>query len=170
MPLVQSTLSNALLQIFTQAPLPADTTAAGQAWANAYHSYASAATAGPTTPLPPALLAAKTTLATNIKSAFDAARAAGLAGLAVVVAQLDAAFVQFWLTPPVAFAGPGFTGVVTVAPPGVLSGTLTTAFAPSSTAAPAATAIASALDLWTKTVIVTNQPTAPGPPVPTPLS
>lgn len=169
MPLVASTLTNALKALFSQEPFPADTTAAGAKWADAYHSYGSAALAGATTPVPPVLLGKKTALASALKGAFDAAGSAGMGGLAVVVGQLDTAFVAFWTG--VAFAAPGIAGVVSVVPPGVLSGTLTAAFnagaSASATADSQASLIATALDAWTHTVTVINTPVSPpGPPLP----
>ena len=80
------------------------------------------------------------------------------------------------LAPPVAFAlpptgPPTMTGVVSAAPPGVLTGALGARFlagvAQQASAAQQAQALAAVLDGWTRTVLVINTPvTPPGPPLP----
>ena len=156
---------------------PADDAAAGRRWAEIYRAYASGATAGPTAPLATSLQAAEATLAGALAAAFVAARAAASASLATLTPRLDAAFVGFWLAPPVALvappppAAPTVIGVVTVAPPLVLSSGLAAllgaAGARDATAARQANAIAAVLDGWTRTVLVVNTPPGPtAPPVP----
>lgn len=191
MPLNKDLLSNGFKDLFEgtdpsqpgKKVFPPDTVEAGKKWAAIYKKYAEGAQAGTTTPLPPSLTAAQATLAGALASGFSAAKAApppaAIAGLA---AAMDLAFVAFWLTPPVAFAAPPppapptMAGVVTLAPPGVLTaaliGLFTSGAADKKTAAQQADAIATLLDSWTKTVMVVNTPiTPPGPPLPpAPLS
>jgi hypothetical protein len=153
---------------------PAGDAEAGQRWAEIYRAYAGAALAGPTAPVADSLQGAEARLAGALAAAFTAARAAGAASLATLTPLADAAFVSFWLGPPVAFvtppppAAPAVVGVVTAAPPGVLSpglsAVLGTAGAKDATAAQQATSIAAVLDRWTRTVLVLNTP--PGPPAP----
>ena len=170
MPLSTTSLENDLAALLGTDGNPGSAADAGDAWAKAYSGYASAATAGPTVPLTPSLQAAETTLAGSLRSAFEAAQAAGPGGQAVVLSAFDAAFVAFWLTPPVAFATPPVTGVVTLAPPGVLAGALASVLAAGMGGAGAddqAAALASALHAWTGTVMVVNTtPAGPQPPVP----
>jgi hypothetical protein len=178
MPLNPSTLAQSLQDLFEgENGFPADEAAAGQRWATLYRQYAANAQAGATRPLAPSLTAAEATLGNALGSAFAAAKAAKLTGLAVLTPLLDTAFVAFWFAPPVAFANPpppappAMTGVVSLAPPGVLAGLLTAAFAaggaPGVTSTQQAQAIATALDTWTKQVQVINTPvTPPGPPLP----
>jgi hypothetical protein len=180
MPLKVSDLSDALRELFEDADgYPADDTAAGRRLAEAYKDYAAAAVAGPTAPVALPLTAAEATLAGAIATGFTAAKNAGLGGLAALLPLLDAAFVKFWLTPPVAFVipipPPVVAGVVTIAPPGVLSAGLAGPLAAGAnlgvTAAQQAQLLAAVLDTWTRTVIVTNTPvTPPGPPVTVPLT
>lgn len=107
----------------------------------------------------------------NLAGAVGTAAAATNAQMPpALLPSIDAAFVTFWTG--MAFAGPGFAGLVTLVPPSVLAGALATIFAegnppsgPAPTADAQAQAIAGALDAWTKTVTVTNTPTEPGPPV-----
>jgi hypothetical protein len=165
--LAASALDARLLALFTTAPLPDTTSAAGERWAAAYAGYAGLATAGPALPSAASLSAAEETLAGALAAAFDAATAAGPAGLPTVTALMAAAFAGFWLLPPVQFASPGITGVVTAAAPATLSDDLAAAFTAgqggSATAAAQATRIAGVLHAWTLTVAVTNA--TPGGPV-----
>lgn len=186
MPLNKTLLSNRLKDIFEgndpaqpgEIVFPPDETEAGKKWAEAYKKYAEGAQAGATTPLPPSLTAAQTALAGALAAGFTAAKGApppaAISGLA---SAMDLAFVAFWMAPPIAFAAPPppapptMAGVVTVAPPGVLSAALialfTSGVADKKTAAQQADAIATLLDTWTKTVMVVNTPiTPPGPPLP----
>ncbi|TAK02329.1 MAG: hypothetical protein EPO39_13480 [Candidatus Manganitrophaceae bacterium] len=190
MPLNKSPLSGSLKDLFEgkdpaqpgQTVFPPNPTEAGKKWAEAYKKYAEGAQAGATQPLAPSLTAAQATLAGALASGFSAAKAApppaAIAGLA---AAMDLAFVAFWMTPPVAFAPPPpapptMAGVVSLAPPGVLTASLISLFtsgtADKKTAAQQADSIATLLDSWTKTVMVINTPvTPPGPPLPpAPLS
>jgi hypothetical protein len=180
MPLKVAGLRDALQKLFEDADdYPADDTAAGQRLANAYKTYAADAVAGATAPVALQLTAAETILAGALAAGFTAAKNAGPGGLAALLPLLDTAFVSFWLTPPVTFLvpipPPTIAGVVTVAPPGVLSAGLAGPFASgasqNATAAQQAQLLAAVLDIWTRTVIVTNTPvTPPGPPVTVPLA
>lgn len=169
MPLSKPSLQNGLAELLGD-DMPASAEEAGKAWAGVYRGYAAGATAGPTVPLAPALQSAESTLANSLRGAFESGQAAGPGGAATVLPLLDAAFVAFWLTPPLAFATPPVTGVVTVAPPGVLAGALASVLAAGLAGADAnaqAAALASALDTWTRTVMVVNTtPAGPQPPVP----
>jgi hypothetical protein len=171
MPLVVATLSDALREVFTG--FPESASAAAEQIAGAYGDYAGGAIAGPTAPVSVAVDAAVPRLSAAVANAFTGS---GPAGAAAVAAALDIAFVAFWLGPPpmpfLPSAGPPTpAGVVTLAPPGVLStalaGVLTAGVATRATADAQASAIAAALDVWTRTVMVTNTP--PGPP-PVPLA
>lgn len=175
MPLVSTGLTQSLSDLFSGSPgYPADAGQAARAIAAAYKSYAANALAGTTTPVALSLEGAQSTLEASLASAFQGAQAAGAAGLSALAAALDAAFVAFWLTPPVAFAAPPITGVVTMATPGLLqslfsalfeSGVSTQASAPRQ-----ASSLANLLDTWTRTVVVTNVPPPPAVPVPAPLT
>ena len=169
MPLSSAPLKDGLAKLLGPEP-PGSAEDAGMAWAGAYRGYAAKATAAPTVPLAPALLAAETTLAGALKDAFEAGQAAGPGGAAAVVPLLDQAFVAFWLTPPLAFAAPPVAGLVSAAPPGVLAGALAGALAAGLAGAGAdaqAATLAAALDAWTRTVMVVNTtPAGPQPPVP----
>lgn len=171
MALILGELSDALTDLFEgSSGYPEDETEAGQRWADTYREYAGSALAGPTSPLSSALTLAGNTLAGTLAGAFAAAKAGG--GIPALTLALDSAFVAFWFSPPMAFEqGTTMAGVVTVAPPGVLSGGLTAAFAaglaPASDAPAQATLIAGVLDAWTRTVMVVNTPLSPpGPPLP----
>jgi hypothetical protein len=171
-PLSPTPLENDLASLLRGDAQPGSAAEAGKAWAAAYGGYAASATAGPTLPLAPTLKAAELALAQALGNAFDAAQQAGAAGTATVLPALDSAFVAFWLAPPVAFAGPAVTGLVTVAPPAVLAGAIATVLAAGMGGAAAdqqATALATALDTWTRTVMVVNT-TAAGPQPPVPLT
>jgi hypothetical protein len=177
MPLSSAALAGALEDLFEgEGGYPADETAAGQRWADAYRAYASNAVAGATMPLGASLTGARRTLASALAGGFRAAKAAGPAGVAALAAAMDGAFVAFWLAPPIAFAipptgPPTMTGIVSVAPPGVLTAALSARFlagvAQQASTAQQAQALAAALDGWTRTVLVVNTPvTPPGPPLP----
>ena len=175
MPLVSTGLTHSLTELFSGNPgYPADADAAASAIAAAYKGYAANALAGVTTPLSPSLAGAQTTLETSLASAFRSAQAAGNAGLSALAAALDAAFVAFWLTPPVAFAAPPIAGVVTTALPGQMQSLFTALFqngvASQASAASQASSLASVLDTWTRTVVVTNTPPPPATPVLAPLT
>ncbi|MBI3803958.1 MAG: hypothetical protein HY282_09390 [Nitrospirae bacterium] len=191
MPLNKNLLSDGFKDLFEgkdpaapgETRFPPDPTEAGKKWAAVYRSYAEGAQAGVTRPVAAILSAAQNMLAIALAAGFSSAQAApppaAIAGLAVA---MDLAFVAFWLAPPVALAAPlppappTMAGIVSLAPPGVLSISLIALFAagPSQkkTAAQQADAIATLLDGWTKTVMVINTPiTPPGPPLPpVPLS
>lgn len=177
MPLSSASLASTLEDLFEGAGgHPASETAAGQRWAEAYRSYAGSALAGTTVPLAPSLASAEQTLASTLAGGFATAKTAGPGGVATLATVMDGAFVAFWLAPPVAFAipptgPPTMTGIVSLAPPGVLSGPLGALFlagvAQQASAAQQAQALATTLDAWTRTVLVINTPlTPPGPPLP----
>jgi hypothetical protein len=170
MPLNSGLLETDLRNVFEGSPAhPSSASAAGAEWARAYAGYAAGAIAGTALPLTPALVAAEQTLAGKLGTAFGGSQPA-----ASVAASIDAAVVSFWLAPPVVFQLlPSITGVVTLAVPGVLTGSLTAAFLEGQQSARSAgeqaRVVARALDLWTRTVQVTNTVTPPGavqPPVP----
>jgi hypothetical protein len=177
MPLSSAALASALEDLFQgEGGFPADEAEAGRRWAGAYRGYAGQAQAGATVPLHLPLMGAERSLAGTLAGGFTAAKAAGPGGVAALAAVMDRAFVAFWLAPPVAFAipptgPPTMTGVVSAAPPGVLTGALSALFlagvAQQAGAAQQAQALAAALDAWTRTVLVINTPvTPPGPPLP----
>ena len=177
MPLRSTALASALEDLFEGAGgHPADEAEAGQRWAAAYRSYAADAVAGTTAPLNASLRGAEQILAGTLAGGFAVAKAAGPGGATALAAIMDAAFVAFWLAPPVAFAipptgPPTMTGVVFAAPPGMLANGLGILFlagvAQQAAAAQQARALAAALDGWTRTVLVINTPvTPPGPPLP----
>ena len=169
MTLSKSSLHDGLAKLLGS-DMPASAKAAGLDWAKTYRGYGAKATAATTAPLAPALASAETELAKALRGAFEAGQAAGPGGAAVVAPLLDAAFVAFWLTPPLGFAAPPVTGLVTVAPPGVLGGAFGAVLAAGlggASAGQQAAALATALDTWTRTVTVTNTtPAGPQPPVP----
>jgi hypothetical protein len=177
MALSSASLAGALGDLFEGAGgYPAGEADAGQRWAEAYRSYAAKAVAGTTAPVNVALTGAEQTLARALAGGFTTAKAAGPGGVAALAAVLDGAFVAFWLAPPVAFAipptgPPTMTGIVSVAPPGVLATALGALFlagvAQQASAAQQARALATVLDAWTRTVLVINTPVIPpGPPLP----
>ena len=177
MPLSSASLASALEDLFAGAGgHPVSETEAGERWAKAYRSYAAKALAGTTAPLNASLTAAEPILAGTLAGGFTTAKAAGAGGVAALAAVMDGAFVAFWLAPPVAFAipatgPPAMTGIVSLAPPGVLASALSALFlagvAQQASAAQQAQALAAALDAWTRTVLVINTPvTPPGPPLP----
>lgn len=174
MALDRAALADTLKDLFEgTAGHPVSDAEAGRRWAELYRAYASHATAGPTVPLAASLQAAEATLGEALAAAFIAARTASAAA-ATLTPLVDAAFVSFWLSPPVAFVAPpppaipAAVGMVTVAPPGVLSpglaGVLGAPGAKDATAAQQASSIATVLDGWTRTVLVVNTP--PGPSAP----
>ncbi len=145
--------------------------------ADIYRTYATNAAAATTQPVAALLATAGNTLASALADAFAVAKNAGPSGVAALGLAMDKAFVAFWMKPvPMAFAfpitgTPTIAGVVTVAPPGVLSLGLTSLFlagaAGGPTASQQAQAMATILDSWTRTVTVVNTPvTPPGPPTP----
>jgi hypothetical protein len=177
MTLVASKLQNPLRDLFEGTNgFPSSQDDAAADLAAIYRTYAADAAAATTQPLGAALTAARTTLSAALAAAFAAAKEAGPSGVATLGGAMDAAFVAFWLTPPMAFAFPAtgtatIAGVVTAAVPGVLGPALTSLFlagaAGGPTAAQQAQAMAAVLDAWTRTVLVVNTPiTPPGPPTP----
>jgi hypothetical protein len=155
---------------------PKDTAEAGQKWAALYREYAQGAQAGATFPVAPALAAAETALAKDLGNAFKSAQDAGIAGIAVLLPLLDAAFLKFWATPipfvaPPPPAPPSMAGVVTPPVPATLAtlmaAVLPAGLAPGASPSSQANAVSAALDAWTKSVTVVNTPvTPPGPPLP----
>jgi hypothetical protein len=173
MPLDPSKLASDLTDLFSGKPsFPAGHLEAGQKWAEIYRKYASSALAATTAPVDAVLTKAADVLGSALGAAFAAATAAGPAGGATLLPLMDAAFVAFWAT-PIPFASPPppapplIVGVVKAPPSGSLSGGMSTALAagllPGALASLQGTAVAGALDSWTKTVSVTNT-AAPAPP------
>lgn len=176
MPLNGAALAGTLQDLFEgERGYPANGAEAGQRWAGAYRSYAAQALAGTTRPLSVSLAGAEQTLANALAGAFTTAKAAGPGGVAALATAMDGGFVAFWMT-PIAFSipptgPPTMTGVVSVAPPGVLANALNALFlagvAQQAGTAQQAQALATILDGWTRTVLVVNTPvTPPGPPLP----
>ena len=155
MALSPSTLSSGIQAI--TAAFPADAAAAGSAWADAYAAYAASAQS-PMGGIPVTLVAAKATLATALAGAFSGVVPATTA------AAMATAFVAFWLTPPVVFVGTP-PGAVTVAIPGALAAALVAAWAANTagklSVSDSADSIATAIDAWTRTVIVTHPTPVP---------
>jgi len=155
-PLVVVTLGNAL-----EAAFAAHSDSAAQVandMATAYDSYCKAALAGG---IPPLLTpAAKSALMGMLLGAIESGN-----GTPAQMGQAWAAGIQmYWMSPPILFTAPPIVGTVTAMPgaasvPGAISGVLSN---PLNTAATAAQGIAAALDVATKTVLVTF--TAPPPP------
>ena len=172
MPLVKAQLANAFTDLFQGSAFPENETEAGQKWAEIYRSYAENALAATTTPVAPSLMLAEGILATVLAGAFTSAKAAPAASaVAALSATLDTAFVSFWMAPPVAFVAGPITGVVSLAPPGVLSSLLSALFIAGAnqdkSASDQANDLSTALDTWTRTVMVINTtPVGPQPPVP----
>jgi hypothetical protein len=174
-PLLSTGLAQDLEQLFSGTPsYPADHGEAARGFAAAYAAYAAGALAAPTVPVSLSLEAAEPTLAQSIESAFRSAASAG--DVNALAAALDTAFVAFWLSPPVQFLPPGppvVTGLVTLAPPSVLTPLLSALLGAGVTsrasAGSQANSLASVLDGWTRTVIVTNTPVT-GTPVTVPLT
>lgn len=154
MPLNAIKLRDALTNLFQTGV--ATYPGAASRWADAYKDYAEDARSSfgvSPTPLDPQALA----LAGILSTAF--------AALTDPSAQMETAFISFWLTPPAVFGA----GVVTVAPAG-LGALLHSTFAQNlsvDTPELAAENIAGVLDSWTKMVQVTT-PT-PGGPVTAPI-
>lgn len=139
-------------------PFPASATAAGEKWADIYADYAGGAQscAG----VPATLAAAKETL----RAALGAAFASGV-DPATTASMMASAFTAFWLAPPVAFVGTSPGVVTAVGGTAVLSAGFVTTWAANvaaqATASQAAAALATLLDVFTKTVVVTHSaPTA----------
>ena len=145
MALLVQTLADGLASVFAAS---SDFAEAASSWADAYSTYAQAATAGVAIPVFTGL--EEGLLASNLAAAF----AAGVASEgSTTLAAMEVAFQAYWLVPPVVFGA----GVVTVAPPGLAA--LLTAAIPAllvaTTSAMAAGIFATAIDAWTHTVIVT---------------
>lgn len=152
MALVQAALAGRLIGIFSQ---PGDNAAAKAAeWASAYNSYALPAMAGVL--LPTFLGIEQAAFLANILPVFNNPNSTS----AQFANALASAVEAFWLLPPVLFAGPAVAGAVTSFPGkaplvaqliGILSNQYQQAAQP-------AQQIASALDVATRTVIVTFAP------------
>jgi hypothetical protein len=176
MALAKSKLQDPLTDLFKGTNgFPSNEDVAAADLADIYRTYATDAAAVKTQPVAALLTTASNALASALAGAFKVAKDAGPPGVAALGLAMDDAFVAFWMKPvPMlfAFAGPPVIGgVVTVAPPGVLSLGLTALFlagaAGGPTAAQQAQAMATILDAWTRTVTVVNTPiTPPGPATP----
>ncbi len=151
-------LTQAFTSFFTnQNAMPATVEVAGARWASIYGAYASNAQAGDppvTVPVSGAVDVAADALSTALASAFRTSK-----GASDFVSAVATAFSTFW--PSVAFVGAGATG--TAKSPIELTSALETFISdgnpdadPPPTGIEQAGRIASALDAWTKTVLVTN--------------
>jgi hypothetical protein len=179
MALAQTALKSPLAALFSgTGGYPADASAAATAWANAYAGYAAAATAVLTVPVPADVTTAAGALAGKLGVAFVHALAAGPPYFTTLVTDMVSAFSAFW--PPVKFVSPPgappAVGVAVGPLPAALTAALTgffTAGNPPSGPRPSgdsqATSLASVLDTWTRTVLVTNTP-ATGTPSIAPLT
>jgi hypothetical protein len=118
--LAKATLEQSFAKLFVGNPAyPATIPAAAQKWAQLYGAYARTAQAGPTLPTAALVDAQVLILTTAFGNAFTAARAAGSGYKPALVTALGAALTAFW--PPIAFVGPGATGVATSPPPAALN-------------------------------------------------
>ena len=179
MALVPSTLGSPLAALFSgTGGYPANAGAAATAWANAYAGYAASATAVLTVPVPADVTTAAGALATTLGNAFVHALTAGPPYYTTLVTDMVSAFSAFW--PPVKFVSPPgappAVGVAAPPLPGALTDALTGFFVagnPPSGPRPSgdsqATNLATLLDAWTRTVLVTNTP-ATGTPSTAPLT
>jgi hypothetical protein len=174
MPLSQDALRSPLAALFNgTGGYPADAHAAATAWANAYGGYAASATAVATLPVPADVATATTNLATSLGNAFINALGASPPYYPTLVTAMVTAFGVFW--PPVHFLGPGVVGVAVSPPPLALTNALTAFFVAgnASGSRPSgdsqASSLATVLDVWTKTILVTNTP-ATGTPSTVPLA
>lgn len=152
MALVQAALAGRLTGIFSQ---PGDNAAAKAAeWASAYQSYALPAMAGVL--LPTFLGVEQAAFLGNISPVFNNPNGT----VAQFANALASAVEAFWLLPPVLFAGPAVAGAVTAFPGKAaliaqLIGILNNQYQDAGTPAQQ---IATALDVATRTVIVTFAP------------
>lgn len=151
-------LANALLKL-SSAPV-SDVQEMGKRWATAYRSYALDARSPLQSP-PTITGAAQRLLGIGMAQAF---RAPSPPAVAAAMAQ---ALTAFWLAPPIAFPN-AFPGVVTLVPgavalPQALVSAWAANFASRASNEGATKAVATVLDAFTRTVIVTHATT----PVPT---
>lgn len=162
MPLVVASLTAELKTIFES--MPTDGMLAASKLAGAYDKYCKTALAGG---IPPVFTGAEKPA---LEGSLAGVLAAG-AGSAAQVAQAWSMGIQaYWVVPPVPFMAPPITGVVTVMPgaaiviPAITGVLLNT----KNTADSAAQGLAAALDVATKTVLVTfaTPPPPAGPPPP----
>jgi hypothetical protein len=160
--LIQSKLQRALASAWRQ-PTDSCAVAAGRV-AAAYASYASAATScAGGTPLPASILAAQQ----KLRVALIAAYASSGFNETVMIQRFATACSMFWSAPPIAFVGAATPGIVTaaLAPPlyAALQGAISNLTAlcrqiPGPSADYAAQLWSSALDSWTRTVLVVHSP------------
>jgi hypothetical protein len=135
---------------------PGSPTEAGQAWGSAYATYAANATFSGAPPVALTGTAALQSILGTGFAAYDASAAA---------AAFQSGCTAFWIAPPVQFSLPGAAIVTAVG--GALAGPLADAWAAARdgrlSRSEAASRIASALDAFTRSVIVTwtHPPTAP---------
>jgi hypothetical protein len=163
MPLNKDALGQSLRDLFSGVgAYPVDAAHAGARWASVYAAYAKNAVAGITAPVASTIDTSAGPLGTSLASAFTSAQAAGAGFLTALVSGMVSAFSAFWS--PVQFVG-GAIGVAASPPPAALTTALTsflTAGNPPSGPKPSgdsqANSLASILDTWTKTVLVTNTP------------
>jgi hypothetical protein len=160
MPLTKSTLAQDLEGIFNAKP--ASAADAATKWANAYQSYASAA------------LSSASSLPITAPANFGILLGAFTAGLSALTSVTAAALISqgilaYWQA--MAWVGPASAGSTAFPGNASLSGALSATFADLSdkSAADKANEIAQAFDAGAKTVIVSEVPFAPGPPIVGPI-
>ena len=163
MPLQPSLLQETLRSTFSKTRQTAAD--AARQIAQGYTDYAQAGMAGPASPI--LLLASTAALQATLLQALSNARSATASQF---VQALSAGVLTFWTSPPVAFAGPGATGIATSIPgsstiPAALLPTLSN---PRSSLDQTAAQMASALHTATLTLIVLVA-IPPAPPVPMPF-
>ncbi len=147
------TLKQGLVQVMKN---PArDYVTAAQQWAQAYGSYASAAQSPLGVATPASIQAAQQVLQAALVPVFATSRV-----LPQTCAQMAQAFTAFWMTPPIVFVGTP-PGAVTVVPgaaalPAALASAFGVNFASRAQVDQAAQQLATALDAFTRTVIVTH--------------
>lgn len=160
MPLVVSGLASELAAVFASKP-PSGAVAA-QKIAAAYDNYCKAGLAGG---IPPIFTG---TEAKRMEGPLAGALASPNGTAAAVGAAFATGVNAYWLTPPVPFAAPPIAGVVTAVPgAAAVAAAVTGALSNlSNTEGSIGAQIAAALDLATKTVLVTFATPPPVPPPP----
>lgn len=156
MALDSSALSDSLASVFA-APAP-DFPISAKNWANAYAGYATEAqSCQAVPPVPAAIQAAQATLQATLAAAF----AAGIDPVSTATG-MASAFTAFWLAPPVLFSGVTPGVVTAVGGAAVLATALVASWTENTltkaSASAAASTMATILDAFTRTVVVTHAP------------
>ena len=156
MALDSSALADALSGVFA-APAP-DFLTSAKNWANAYAGYAAEAqSCQAVLPVPVAVKAATATLQSALAGAF-----AGGVDPVSTASAMASAFTAFWFLPPMAFQGVTPGVVTVVSGTGILATGLVASWAQSTatqaSADAAASTMATLLDAFTRTVVVTHAP------------